>query len=223
MMLETRPRSVSSALPQSGVFREIRSSDKNGLRAVLFLAQRCKYDGVHARRVARMAVRLFDELRPLHGLNRDARYWLLCAAILHDIAKGISRHHKAAFQIVMSTPHLPFDLRTRRIVGLTARYHRKAMPTVKHSHFSALMIEHREIVRRLAAILRLADALDSGRCGLVRSVRCKVVSGEIISRCKLAPHAQSDQRRQLRRKMQQKGLMLQKVFGCKLTIKWSAN
>ena len=222
-MLETRPRSVSTVHPAGGVFREIRSTDKHGLRAVLLLARRCNYDGVHARRVARMAVRLFDELRPLHGLNRDARYWLVCAAILHDVAKGLERHHKAAFQIVMSTRHLPFDLRTRRIVGLTARYHRKATPSVKHPHFSALIGEHREIVRRLAAILRLADALDCGHRGLVRSVRCKVVSGEIISRCKLANHAQSDQRRQLKRKMQQKSLLLQKVFGCKLTIKWSAN
>lgn len=216
-MVEARPHSVLSSQ------QLINGKSNSGLRAVLMLARRCKYDRAHAHRVARIASQLFEELRPLHGLNHQAKHWLICAAILHDIAKGsVPEHHKAAFHIVMSTPHLPFDSHTRRIVGLTARYHRKALPSLKHQHFSALAAEHREIVRRLAAILRLADALDTGHRGLVRTFRCKVASSQIISRCTLAHHAQSDDRRQLKRKALQKGLLLQKVFGCKLTIKWSA-
>ena len=220
-MVEAKTHTMNSLTLLAGNDHE--STSRNGLRAVLTLARRCRYDSAHAHRVARIAARLFEELRPLHGLNHEARHWLLCAAILHDIAKGtVPEHHKAAFHIVMFTPHLPFDLPTRRIVGLTARYHRKATPSVKHQHFSALAAEHREIVRRLSAILRLADALDSGHRGLVRGIRCKVTSSQIISRCTLAHHAQSSDRRQLKRKALQKGLLLQKVFGCKLTIKWSA-
>ena len=212
-----------SAPTQAGKIYGIAHPKKHGICAAIRFAEISRIDKAHAHRVARIAIRIFDDLQPVHGLNRAARSWLLCAAILHDIAKGSeAQHHKAAFRIVLNTPHLPFNLWTRRVVGLTARYHRKASPSAKHAHFRALNAEDREIVRKLAAILRLADALDAGHRGLVRRMRCKIQPNHIVSHCTLARHSQPEDRRRLKKMALEKGLLFRKVFGCRLSIKWSA-
>jgi exopolyphosphatase/pppGpp-phosphohydrolase len=173
--------------------------------------------------VARLAAQLFDDLRPLHALDDAARVWLVCAAIVHDIAKDSEfAHHAAALRIMLNTPYLPFDLPTRRLVGLIARYHRKAGPSNRHRHFAALMRRERDLVCQLAAILRLADGLDSRHCGLVRRVRCRIKQSRIICRCTLAGETTPEQRLLLKQRAMAKGSLLQRVFGYRLSIKWSA-
>ena len=50
--------------------------------------------------------------------------------------------------------------REKAIVANIARYHRSARPKLKHKGFAALDPDDRELVRKLASILRLADGLD---------------------------------------------------------------
>src|SRR4051812_5318533 len=107
MMADAKTHSVYAIPPHLGNFQKINGHNAKGLRAVLLLARRCNYDRPHAHRVARIATRLFEELRSVHGLNHQAKYWLIYAAILHDIAKRTGAdHHKAVLQIVLKTPHL---------------------------------------------------------------------------------------------------------------------
>ncbi|HXF99660.1 MAG TPA: phosphatase, partial [Bacteroidota bacterium] len=56
-----------------------------------------------------------------------------------------------------------------------ARYHRKSMPKLSHEHYAALSSKDRVIVSKLAAILRLADAMDNEHESRVKSfeVECK--------------------------------------------------
>jgi exopolyphosphatase/pppGpp-phosphohydrolase len=196
---------------------------KSRFRAVLRLAEKCDYDRVHSHRVARLALRLFDELKSIHGLRAHARFWLKCGAVLHDIGKGSGKsHHKTALKIVLSTRELPFGTATRRIIGLIARYHRKAMPSRQHRHFAALKRWQRKVVRQLAAILRIADALDSRHHGLVKTVHCEILSREIVGRCELERRAYSDYRKLIKRKVNEKGVLLEKVFNRKLSLEWHA-
>ena len=98
------------------------SNATQALRAVVALARQYGYDPGHAYRVARLAAQLFEALYPLHAMDDETRFWLLCAAILHDMAKDLDQaHHTAALRIVLTTPALPFGLRARRFIGLIAR------------------------------------------------------------------------------------------------------
>jgi len=211
-------------IEKTGASRSSYSQKQNGrFRAVLRLAEKCDYDRVHSHRVTHLALRLFDQLQAIHGLGENARFWLKCGAVLHDIGKGSGKsHHKTALKIVLSTPELPFDMTTRRIIGLVARYHRKAMPSLQHRHFAKLNGRHRKTVKKLAAILRIADALDSRHHGLVRTIRCEIMAGQIVSRCELHRDAYSEYRKLIKRKVNQKGVLLEKVFGRKLSLKWYA-
>lgn len=130
----------------------------------------------HALQVTRLALRLFDELQPLHGMGNTERIWLRVAAMLHDVGKNQDpkNHHKVAREIIVRSTKLPFRGEERVIIGLVARYHRGSLPQEGHKHFKDLDADARRYVRKLAALLRLADGLDKGRCDLVRGLQCGI-------------------------------------------------
>ncbi|MFH1477447.1 MAG: HD domain-containing protein [Verrucomicrobiota bacterium] len=151
-------------------------------RAVLELARSCFFDEPHARHVAKLALMLFDSLVALHKFKRKDRFWLECAAVLHDIGwiGGGKGHHKKSLNIIRDSVSLPFSHRRRLMVGVIARYHRRALPMIKHYHYSALAPRDREMVLGLAAILRVADGLDAVHRQAIINVSCKTTPDEII-------------------------------------------
>ena len=63
------------------------------------------------------------------------------------------------------------DIRDRTVCALVARYHTKALPNAeKHQKFAELGAKRRDLVEWLAAILRVADALDSNHTSVIRKV-----------------------------------------------------
>ncbi len=179
-------------------------------------------DVAHARRVVRLALNLFKQMRVIHHLGHEAMGWLACAAILHDIAKrgDPERHEIVAQTIIMTSRKLELPATARRIVGLVARYHRKALPVEADGQFAGLRPTDREIVRRLAAILRVADGMDFGRRGLVSQARCHIAPGQIFLRCVLQASTCAEDRRALKARIMEKGRLWEEAFGCRLVVKW---
>ncbi|MFW6163933.1 MAG: HD domain-containing protein [Planctomycetota bacterium] len=126
----------------------------------------------HLEHVARLAVLLFDELAPLHGLGDRERELLCCAALLHDVGVSVryKGHHKHSLRLILDNPLPGFSPDEMLLVANLARYHRKARPKAKHEHFQRLDEADQETVRRLAAILRLADGLDRAHEDAVEQV-----------------------------------------------------
>jgi len=153
--------------------------------AVLALARECDYEEGHTRQVARLALRLFDELSPLHELGDEERCWLEWGALLHDIGwiDGQRRHHKTALAIILADTSVPWDDRTRLIVASVARYHRRALPSVKHEHFASLDADDRLTVGKLAAILRVADGLDRTHTDCIQDLSCRIEPNRVVVRC----------------------------------------
>ena len=56
------------------------------------------------------------------------------------------------------------------VIAHVVRYHRKATPGENDRNFMQLSRWQRDVVRKLSASLRVADALDRGRRGAVRDV-----------------------------------------------------
>ena len=191
--------------------------DDSRLQAVLQLAQDCEYEMEHTHQVTRLALRLFDELEPLHGLGAEERFWLRCGALLHDIGliKGARRHHKTSLRIILDTPLLPFDTRERLIVGSIARYHRKALPQETHAHFAALDPADQDNVSILAALLRVADGLDYTHQNLVEDLSCEITPQQIIVHCAVRRAAEVERQRAL-----YKGNLLEQVLNRELVVEW---
>lgn len=153
--------------------------------AVLNLAQTCQEELPHARHVTGLALKLFDQLLPLHQLGQTEREWLEYAGLLHDIGwvEGGIQHHKTSLHIILNTALLPFDSKQRLIIGSIARYHRKAEPSEKHDHFAALDAPERAKVVMLSAILRLADSLDRSHQSLVKDISCRIRKKLVVVTC----------------------------------------
>ncbi len=149
--------------------------------AVRALALRCQYDAGHAEQVTTLALQLFDALQPLHHLDAEERRQLGYAALLHDIgwSENGQQHHKHTLRIILDTPLLPFSRRERLLIGSVARYHRKALPSLKHDHFAALAPEDQLTVTVLGGLLRLADGLDCQHRHAVRGVKVTVSTGAL--------------------------------------------
>jgi exopolyphosphatase/guanosine-5'-triphosphate,3'-diphosphate pyrophosphatase len=154
-------------------------------RSVIELGRRCHFDEAHGQHVARLALSLFDQTRELHGLDEADEELLEFTALLHDIGFHISPsgHHRHAQYLIETSDMAGFSRDELKVMALAARYHRKAEPPGasakksvrrRHKQFCALPGRARKRVRTLAALLRVADALDRTHGRLVRAVRCQV-------------------------------------------------
>ncbi|HOX37825.1 MAG TPA: HD domain-containing protein [Candidatus Brocadiia bacterium] len=189
---------------------------RDEIRKVVDSAMR-KYDWEpeHALHVRDLALQLFDELEELHELKPPERWLLELSAMLHDVGLSVERsgHHKESFKIIMSEPLPGLDNRQRMIIALVARYHRKGLPKSKHKAFGDLPSKDRARVKKLAAILRIADGLDRSHWQAISSVKFKKDSNELELEIKGVRLSEIDIQGAMR-----KSDLIEAVFGRKLKI-----
>ena len=126
------------------------------------LANRYKIDRGHSQQVRKLCTSLFDQLQELHGLTRHDRLLLSVAAVLHEIGTFISpkNHHRHGQYIILNSEIFGLSRLDVEIIGLMARYHRHGAPTNKDNSYAELDLPNRLRVQKLAALLRVADAME---------------------------------------------------------------
>jgi CHAD domain-containing protein/HD superfamily phosphodiesterase len=141
-------------------------------------------DFAHSERVARLAVELYDGLGAAgllgaaNGSGMDTRESLYVASLLHDVgkAKGNKGHHKASLELIQAHG-APLGWKTENIqrAAVVARFHAGALPTRSHKTLRDLLPYEQRAIIQLAAILRLANALDAAHDGRIRRVQIENV------------------------------------------------
>lgn len=146
------------------------------------IGRRYHLDEAHAESVTRNARILFRALTDEHKLGDHHEMLLTVAARLHDIGMfiGSSSHHKHSKYIIENSDVFGLGNRDLRLVALIARYHRRALPRTSHPEYSALSREDRLVVSKLAAILRVADALDRAHNQLLRDPAVRVTETRLL-------------------------------------------
>jgi len=146
------------------------------LQAAEAFGRSLRFEQTHARQVQRLALRLFDDLAGPLGLDTGERDLLAAAALLHDVGYVVSfrQHHKHAYHLIAHAQIDGFTPREHEIIALVARYHRKTPPRGRHAAWASLPHRWRDVVRRLSAILRIADGLDRRHSQRVQDLRCEV-------------------------------------------------
>jgi CHAD domain-containing protein len=135
-------------------------------------------DFAHSERVASLALQLYDGLLASGWQPSvdaiSARSSLLAAALLHDVgkSKGEKGHHKASFDMIRAHGNpLGWKAADLQRAATAARFHRGALPTRKHRALRDLLPDEQKATIQLAAILRLANALDAGHDGHIRRLQ----------------------------------------------------
>jgi exopolyphosphatase/guanosine-5'-triphosphate,3'-diphosphate pyrophosphatase len=154
------------------------------LRLFREFAERCQSDRRHVEHVRYLALQLLDQLGGELGCEPGDRILLEAAGLLHDVGQLVSyrKHHKHSYQLIMHAERLGLPPRERGLVALISRYHRRTGPRKKHAEFAALTAADQAVVRRLSAILRVADGLDRGHTAAVETVATELTEDALIIR-----------------------------------------
>lgn len=151
-------------------------------RSVEHLMSLCDDDPDHSHQVARVALELFDGLREQHELDDAHRELLEAAALLANVGLFIShsRHHHHSYYVIRNSEHLSgFNDHEIELIAQVARYHRRGVPSSKHSPFASLSVDDQKAVRRMAAMLRVAIGLDRSHRQTVAGVAVKVTKSRV--------------------------------------------
>jgi exopolyphosphatase/guanosine-5'-triphosphate,3'-diphosphate pyrophosphatase len=116
---------------------------------------------------------LFDEFLGEHRLSSRERLLLQVAALLHDVGIYVSlrAHHKHTLYLLASSQIYGLSDEETTMVANIARYHRRVTPQDTHTSYIALDRRERLIVNKLAALLRVANALDAEHLQKVKDLR----------------------------------------------------
>ena len=145
-------------------------------RSVLDLARRCEWNHVHAEQVARIALQLFDQLKPIHKLGKTARELFEYAVLLHDIGWHIGKtdHEKHSEYLIVNGDLKGLKPEEIEAMAAIARHHRKALPKKTHGIYGKLPPRWRSFVDVGVALLRVADGLDRSHCSVVSSLSTSI-------------------------------------------------
>lgn len=140
------------------------------------------FDEHHSMQVTRLAKIIFDKIKQELQLEDDDWKLLEAASILHDIGQHISysKHHKHSYYLITNTELPGFTDDEIEIIANTARYHRRSMPKMSHQNYLKLKNDKRLLVSKLAAILRIADALDRNHSEHIKDIDINATNNKII-------------------------------------------
>ena len=190
--LEARSLTVSAYGLREGLLLEMVGDQAaltaDPLRAMREFVERCQGDLRHVEKVRELALTLFDRLAEPLGCVPADRSILEAASLLHDVGQVVSyrRHHKHSYQLILHAERLKFTARDRLLVATISRYHRKKGPARNDAEMARLSEEDQQVVRRLAAILRVADGLDRGHCAVVADLTTRLSKGSLAIRVSAA-------------------------------------
>ena len=151
------------------------------MRSVVQLLRKFGPSGPHPGHVARLALALYDGLQRVHGLPAGARELLHYAALLHDVGSvvGYDGHAEHSSYIIRNGNLRGLSADEVAVIAGVARYHGKGRPRKRDPGIGALTKPQREMVRWLAAVLRIAEGFDRSHYQLIRHLRVERRPGRL--------------------------------------------
>jgi exopolyphosphatase/guanosine-5'-triphosphate,3'-diphosphate pyrophosphatase len=179
------------------------------------LAEKYHVDLDHAQNVADVAIRLFDFLQSDHGLTARHRMLVRVAGLLHEIGGFVSSraHHKHSEYLIANSEIFGLNRQEITLISQIARYHRRSIPRSSHPLYMALSRESRVVVNKLAAILRVADALVRGHSRSTPDVRLERHGDEMIVFLGGADDVLLEERA-----IESKGDLFEDIYGMKIRL-----
>jgi len=145
------------------------------------IGNKFQFEEVHARHVAFLSEKIFDELNKEWKLDNESKDMLIAAAILHDIGNYISfsKHHKHSHYLIRNSDIAGFNYKQKLMTAHIARYHRKSLPKKNHPIYEELDSKEIDIVKKLAAVVRVADGLDRGHKKFITDINVDITKNNI--------------------------------------------
>ena len=152
------------------------------VQSAIRLGRKYQFNEPHAVHVAAISCLLFDQLKWLHKLPTRFRGILQLAALLHEIGAYVSHRslHKHSMYLIRNSDLFGLGKRDLLTVALIERYHRRASPQPSHEGYVELRRESRVAITKLAALLRIAKALDDSRSQRIGELECSIEPTQVV-------------------------------------------
>ncbi len=208
---------------RTGILAELAADDtwtpefrRQVLNSAMVVGRRYNVDERHARTVMTYAKGLFDVLRAEHQLDSRHEMILAVAAWLHECGLYVSAnsHHKHAMYLIANSDVFGLGEQDRLLAALIARYHRRALPKPSHAAYAALPRNERLVVAKLAAILRVANALDRDHARRARPLDMEVRD----DRLRIALKTKTDLST-TRLRVRERSHLLEQVYGLRVELR----
>ena len=185
------------------------------LRSSRILAERYQSDSGHGEHVGKLCEYFLKNLQDLHHLTEHDALLLQVSAILHEVGTYVSprAHHKHSEYIILNSEIFGLDRVDVTIVALVSRYHRHSGPRLDHPSYAALSVDDRIRVCKLAAILRVADALERTHAQRISKIEITRTASRLHIRLPGLEDAAIE-----RLAMDSKADLFEQVFGLTVTI-----
>lgn len=163
------------------IFKLDHDFDADILSAARCMAARYMSYSPHIDALCAMSTLIFDTMKKVHGLSSRERLLLQVAAILHDCGKYISIANAplCAYHIIMSSEIIGLLHHEREIVANTVLYNTHPVPTYQELS-GELDQESYLIVAKLAAILRVSNAMDRSHKQKFKKVKAVIRGRELV-------------------------------------------
>ncbi len=186
------------------------------VRSALDLGRKFEFDEPHATHVAHLCTKLFLELKDEHQLPPRSEVILQVAALLHEIGLFVSNrsYHKHSLYLIRNSELFGLGKRDLLLAAMVARYHRRASPQATHEGYNTLDRDERVAVAKMAAILRLADALDESRSQRIHELSCSREVGRLIISIPLVEDLSLEQLA-----LKQNGALFEETFGLPVLLR----
>lgn len=190
--------------------------EREVIRSSETLARRYEVNAAHAQQVATLCRQLFEGTQELHNLPEKDAFLLEVAAILHECGGFVTaqKHEQHSEYIIMNSEIFGLSFADKRLVALLSRYHRGPAPSPRHENYGDLSAEERIRVSKLAALLRVADALERTHSQRIKSVDVELKSKKAILHVKGTADASAE-----RMALVGKGGLFEDIFGLPLSVK----
>jgi exopolyphosphatase / guanosine-5'-triphosphate,3'-diphosphate pyrophosphatase len=188
------------------------------VRSALNLGSKYSFDEAHACHVARLVSRLFEQLRDEHQLDSRHEVLLHVAALLHEVGAYVSTRsmHNHSMYVIRNSEVFGLSKRNLLLVALIARYHRRASPQPTHEGYAALTRDERVAVAKMAALLRVAVALNESRSQRIHEFTCRVEHSRLVI---AIPNVDDLSLEQMA--LKQHGSLFEEVFGLRVLLRMS--
>ena len=146
------------------------------------IAKRYSSGKNHIQGTTALALAIFDSTKKIHGMGSRERLLLQIAVQLHDVGKYISMEDvsECSYQIIQSTEVIGLSTKERHIIASAVRYNNAEFKY--SSEYEKDMVVDREqylLVAKLAAILRLANAMDRSHYQKVKGIKAVLKDREL--------------------------------------------
>jgi exopolyphosphatase/guanosine-5'-triphosphate,3'-diphosphate pyrophosphatase len=214
---------VSNVNLRDGLLSEMAEKDswnkefaKQIVRSAVDLGRKFNFDEPHAVHVAQLCSNLFHQLKEEHQLSPRYEVILHVAALLHEIGLFVSNrsYHKHSLYLIRNSELFGLGKKDLLLAALVARYHRRASPQPTHEGYATLDRDERVAVAKMAAILRIADALDESRSQRIHEIALQndgdrlIVSIPMVEDLSLETLA-----------LKQSGLLFEETFGMSVLLR----